>query len=246
MNWFREEDGKLIWAKNHETVQIQAWENDSLRLRSTLSPKIAERRWALLDNPVKIKPQIEISETGAVIRNGKIKAKISPDGRITYLKSADDSIIMEEQYPGHGAHPYPARNYQPISSELSRLEATFKAYTGERFYGLGQHQHGFLDQKGCVVELFQRNTQVCIPFLVSSRSYGFLWNNPSVGQVELGMNQTRWTAEAARGFDYVIIAGDSYAEIMSRYADITGHVPMMPAWAEGFWQSKLRSKSQEE
>ena len=246
MNWFHEEDGELIWQKNHETVQIQPWENDSLRLRSTISPEIEERRWALLNNPVKIKPQIEINEEGAVIKNGKIKAKISLDGRITFLRSADASIILEEQYPGHGAHPYPARNYQPHSSELSRLEATFKAYTGERFYGLGQHQHGFLDQKGCVVELFQRNTQVCIPFLVSSRGYGFLWNNPAVGQVELGMNQTRWTAEAARGFDYVIIAGDSYAEIMSHYADITGRVPMMPAWAEGFWQCKLRYKTQEE
>jgi alpha-D-xyloside xylohydrolase len=245
MNWFREEDGKLIWEKNHETVQIQPWGNDSLRLRSTLSPEITDTLWALL-NPVTTKAHIEINDAGAIIQNGKIKAKISQDGRIIFLKSGDDSVILEEQYPGHGAHPYPARNYQPHSSDLSRLEATFKAYAGERFYGLGQHQHGFLDQKGCVVELFQRNTQVCIPFLVSSRGYGFLWNNPSVGQVELGMNQTRWTAEAARGFDYVIMAGDSYAEIMSHYADITGHVPMMPEWAEGFWQCKLRYRTQEE
>ena len=61
--------------------------------------------------------------------------------------------------------------------------------------GLGQHQHGRLDQKGCVIELQQRNTEVAIPFLVSSRGYGFLWNNPGVGRVELGMNATRWVAE---------------------------------------------------
>jgi alpha-D-xyloside xylohydrolase len=42
------------------------------------------------------------------------------------------------------------------------------------------------------------------------------------------------------------MAGDSYAEIMSHYADATGHTPMMPAWAEGFWQCKLRYKTQEE
>ena len=149
-------------------------------------------------------------------------------------------------YPRHGAHPYPARNYKAESSDLFRLEASFKAYQGERFYGLGQHQHGFLDQKGCVIELFQRNTEVCIPFLLSSRGYGFLWNNPAVGQVELGTNQTRWTAEAARGIDYLVIGGDSFAEIMSHYADATGHVPMMPDWAAGFWQCKLRYKTQEE
>ena len=83
MNWFREEDGKLIWEKNHETVQIQPWGNDSLRLRSTLSPEITDTLWALL-NPVTIKPHIEINDAGAIIQNGKIKAKISQDGRITF------------------------------------------------------------------------------------------------------------------------------------------------------------------
>ena len=135
---------------------------------------------------------------------------------------------------------------RPKAATFSVWKQLLKPMQGERFYGLGQHQHGFLDQKGCVIELFQRNTEVCIPFLFSSRGYGFLWNNPAVGQVELGMNQTRWTAEAARGIDYLIIAGDSFAEIMSHYADTTGHVPMMPEWAAGFWQCKLRYKTQEE
>ena len=44
----------------------------------------------------------------------------------------------------------------------------------------------------------------------------------------------------------MIIAGDSPAEIMGRYADITGHAPLMPEWAEGFWQCKLRYKTQDE
>ena len=245
MNRFREENGALIWKKNHETVSIQPWGKDSLRVRSTISPRISDSLWALL-NPVVSIPRIEIDDSGAQIQNGKILAKISQDGAISFLKSADDTILLEEVYPRHGAHPYPARNYKAESSELFRLEASFKAYQGERLYGLGQHQHGFLDQKGCVIELFQRNTEVCIPFLLSSRGYGFLWNNPAIGRVELGMNQTRWTAEAARGIDYLIIGGDSFAEIMGHYADATGHAPMMPEWAAGFWQCKLRYKSQEE
>ena len=56
----------------------------------------------------------------------------------------------------------------------------------ERFYGLGQHQHGLLDQKGAVIDLVQRNTEVSVPFALSSRGYGFLWNMPGVGRVELG------------------------------------------------------------
>ena len=245
MNWFRQENGKLIWEKNHETLTIQPWGKDSLRVKSTIYPETEDKLWALLE-PLNLKPRIEINDISALIHNGKITAKVSPDGRISFLKSSDYSVLLEEVYPRHGAHPYPARCFKPCSSELFRLEMSFNAYEGERFYGLGQHQHGFLDQKGCVIELFQRNTEVCIPFLLSSRGYGFLWNNPSTGQVELGRTKTRWIADGARSIDYLITCGDSYAEIMNHYADATGHAPMMPAWAEGFWQCKLRYRTQDE
>ena len=85
-----------------------------------------------------------------------------------------------------------------------------------------------------------------IPFLLSSRGYGFLWNNPAVGRVELGYNATRWVAEAAPQIDYWITTGDNPTEILSHYADVTGHAPMLPNWASGFWQCKLRYASQEE
>ncbi|ETJ44709.1 Alpha glucosidase, partial [human gut metagenome] len=67
-----------------------------------------------------------------------------------------------------------------------------KAYEGERVYGLGQHQHGRLDHKGLVIDLVQRNTEVNIPFYLSNRGYGFLWNNPAVGRVEFSDDATRW------------------------------------------------------
>ncbi len=111
---------------------------------------------------------------------------------------------------------------------------------------MGQHQHGLLDQKGATVELIQRNTEVSIPFLLSSRMYGFLWNNPAVGRVELGTNETRWVAEATPQLDYWVTTGAAAAEIMEHYADATGHTPDFPEWAAGFWQCKLRYRTQEE
>jgi alpha-D-xyloside xylohydrolase len=66
-----------------------------------------------------------------------------------------------------------------------------------------------------------------------------------VGRVELAANGTRWVAEASRQIDYWITAG-SPAQILSRYADVTGHSPVLPEWATGFWQSKLRYRTQDE
>ena len=51
--------------------------------------------------------------------------------------------------------------------------------TDESLYGLGQHQHGLIDIKNTDLDLHQYNTEVFIPYLVSSRGYGILWDNTS-------------------------------------------------------------------
>ena len=43
-----------------------------------------------------------------------------------------------------------------------------------------------------VLDLVQRNGEVTIPFLLSNRGYGLLWNSPAIGRVELASNGTRW------------------------------------------------------
>jgi alpha-D-xyloside xylohydrolase len=72
------------------------------------------------------------------------------------------------------------------------------AQPDERFYGLGQHSHGMLNQRGAVIDLDQFNTEVNVPLLFSSRGYAVLWNVPSRGRVELAANRTRFVAEATR------------------------------------------------
>jgi len=243
MNWFSEEDGKLIWQKNHELLQIEPWENDSLRIRSTY-PRIEERRWACLirlKSPLKSKSP----KTARPSKTAKSRLKSLPPVPSLTLKALTIPFFLEETYIRTADIPIPPA-FKPLGSDLFHLEASFKAYAGERLYGLGQHQHGFLDQKGCVVGLYQKNTEVSIPFMLSSAATASSGTIPPSVRTELGLNRTKWTAEASRCLDYVIIAGDSPAEIMGRYADITGHAPQMPEWAQGFWQCKLRYKTQDE
>ena len=123
---------------------------------------------------------------------------------------------------------------------------SFRSFPTERFYGLGQHQHGLLDQKGAVIELVQRNTEVSVPFALSNRGYGFLWNMPGIGRAELSANGTKWVADGARQIDYWVTAAATPAEIVSQYSKATGLPPMLPEWAAGFWQCKLRYRTQDE
>ena len=187
---------------------------------------------------------IELYSGGASLQNGEIKAKINSKGELSFINASSGKELLREK-PIHSLS-IPARAYKDLKGDLFHIDCCFESYDDEHIYGLGQHQHGRLDQKGCVIELIQRNTEVTIPFLFSSRGYGFLWNNPAVGRVELGYNATRWVAEAAPQIDYWITAGEIPAEILSNYADVTGHAPEFPEWASGFWQSKLRYASQDE
>ena len=245
MYGFRQEKNTLLWEKNHEVVLIEPWGRDSLRVRSTIGGAVRDDFVSALLPPTSIDPQITIGSDESTIRNGQITARMSAEGLIRFFNTTNGTELLAEE-PAVTATRLPARLFKGSAGDMFRLEARFHAYDGERFYGLGQHQHGRLDQKGCTLDLIQRNSEVSIPFLLSSRGYGFLWNNPAIGRVELGYSGTRWVAEATPQLDYWITAGSTPAEILEHYADATGHPSEFPEWASGFWQCKLRYRSQDE
>ncbi|UUN25481.1 glycoside hydrolase family 31 protein [Streptomyces sp. FIT100] len=259
---FRERDGGLEWSGNHETLRVEAWGPDAVRVRATLGAPRDDIPGALLDRPAGAKAEITVPDlhgltvfsTGlgsptdpvapARLVNGRITAELTVDGGLRFVSTEDGRELLAERrahfwWPG-------TRVYTPTGNGHHRLEQNFAAYEGERLYGLGQHQHGLLDQKGAVIDLVQRNTEVSIPFVLSSRGYGLLWNSPAVGRVELAATGTRWVADSARQIDYWITAGDTPADILRSYADATGHAPEFPDWGTGFWQCKLRYRTQEE
>jgi alpha-D-xyloside xylohydrolase len=239
-------DGDVLrWrGGGHENVLIEPWGTDSLRIRGTVRGDIVhDLPGALL--PAEHTAATTSEDAGtARITNGAITAELTDQGRVTFTRTADGSPLLTEPVPHFSAPP--VRRYTPVGGGAHRFELTFEAVDGERFYGLGQHQHGKFDNKGAVIELVQRNTEISIPFVVSSRGYGFLWNHPGTGRVELGTTATRWVAEQLRQWDYWITAADEPAQIMRNYAAATGTPPMLPEWASGFWQCKLRYRTQDE
>jgi alpha-D-xyloside xylohydrolase len=236
------ENDTLVRRSGSETLRVEAWGTNSARVRVHLDQPGADVG-ALLERPDTPGVASLDGDGGGRLVVGELAVDLDSEGRLRFSRSSDGSELLAEE-PIHFWWPGP-RNFTPAANGYYRIEQQFRAYAGERLFGLGQHQHGRLDQKGVVLDLIQRNAEVSIPFLVSSRGYGLLWNNPAVGRVELGETATRWVADSARQIDYWITVG-APAEIASRYADATGHAPMLPEWAAGFWQSKLRYRTQEE
>jgi alpha-D-xyloside xylohydrolase len=247
MGVFGQDGTAVTWRGGHESVRLEPWGADSVRVRGTLWSDVRDDLpGALVPPAASSSARVEITPELARLVNGRLTAEITAEGRIRFVRTRDGSGLLAEVVPHFSAPPQ--RRYTPTGpgSSLHRVEVLFEASQGERFYGLGQHQHGKLDQKGAVIELAQRNTEVTIPFLLSSRGYGFLWNHPGLGRVELGTTATRWVSEASRQWDYWLTAGDEPAAIVRQYADVTGRAPMLPEWAAGFWQCKLRYRTQDE
>ncbi|MFQ6549456.1 TIM-barrel domain-containing protein [Aestuariibius sp. 2305UL40-4] len=251
---FSEIEGGLDCRFMGEVLRIAPWGADALRVRARPGVAlVAGHVDALL--PVENQSAvIEISEDRASITRGRIRAEVVLTDRygadikreavIRFVRSDTGEELLRETR-SHFAGPR-TRSFKALASGSWRLEQQFAAYEGESLWGMGQPQHGAMDLKGVSTTLLQQNAHAVIPFVVSSRGYGFLWNNPAVGKAEFARNVTRWTAEATGVLDYWITAGDSPPEIVRAYAAATGRSPDVPDWVLGFWQCKLRYRNQEE
>ncbi len=251
MDFFQKEENRLLFRYNGECVMVMPWGEDALRVRSSLLSDIADGSIALKPQEFSLETMdIVISdERHAKIRNGRITAEFFVQEwgnslQITYRNQNGDILLRE--ITNGCALSRKARDFKALPGGNYRLKVSFESNPEEKIFGMGQYQQEKMDLKGCNLELAHRNSQVSIPFYVSSLGYGFLWHNAAIGEVHFGLNTTEWVAENTRQMDYWITAGDTPAEIEEHYASCTGTVPMMPEYGLGFWQCKLRYYHQEQ
>lgn len=260
MSFIKQDPHRLVWQQDDRYLWIEAWGENSLRVRSGRHlPVMRNENWALTQDPGDAVAHITWDEKQATLRNGKITAIVNLQGQLSFWRNDDKCLLQEfwrqrgeigEDESAHGQYVsalnLQAREFKPIPGGKFTIKARFEANDGEKLFGMGQYQQPNLDLKGCMLELAQRNSQASVPFLLSNQGYGFLWNNPAIGRVTFAQNGTEWVAEVSEQLDYWITAGDTPAEISEAYARVTGTPPMMPDYAMGFWQCKLRYRNQQE
>ena len=76
---------------------------------------------------------------------------------------------------------------------------TFSSPTDEHLFGLGQFQDGYLDVRGLPRRLTQVNTQISIPFVLSSKGYGLLWNNYGLTNFNIPANTVALVKKSVEG-----------------------------------------------
>jgi alpha-D-xyloside xylohydrolase len=260
--------GRLEWKHDGATLLVEAWSKDGLRVRYTRAgapafsagPEGAGADWALLPKPADgaaaapgIRHLPDGTFAGATLANGAIVAELDREGRLAF-RGADGRPLLAEYWRNRDRMDRFASPLNLSGRELKALvggagfkaAARFEPNPGERLFGLGQYQDGLLDKKGAVLELAHRNAQSSVPFVVSDRGYGFLWNNPAVGRASFGANLTLWEADLTDRIDYWICAAPTPKAILERYTEAVGRAPRLPDYALGFVQSRMRYRDQAE
>jgi alpha-D-xyloside xylohydrolase len=187
-------------------------------------------KWTLQSGP----ESFTIATTTVKIRVG------AKDGSILFADATGKKLFSDNQ-----------RTLIPVTvnGENTYHAEMFSALWGspEAFYGLGQHQAGVWNYRGESVELSQDNTNIAIPFFLSSNGYGILWNNGSRSRFNNRfLNALYLSSEVADAVDYYFLYGPEFDQIVGEYRRLTGNPPMFGRWAYGFWQCKNRYNTQEE
>lgn len=249
---FFQEPAALIGKAGHETLRIEAWGANSLRVRSTMNPAFEAYDW-VLQAPQSQEATVLLQDDGsASIENGAIKAVVNRAGVISFYKG--DKRILHEYRSNYNDSEneqsltlkYEPRQFKGIAGGDWSIIQRFDGSDDEMLFGMGQYQVPYMNLKGRFVELNQRNSQVSVPFLLSNLGYGLFWNSPAVGRATFGMDQTEWSAAAAKQLDYWITAADEPKAIIEQFTEMTGRAPGMPDDLLGLWQCKLRYRTQQE
>lgn len=236
---FEIKNNSLYFTRAGEVGRLSACANHSIRFEASPLGLLNDENWTII--PKNVASKVWLEGKNAYLSTGNLTAKMYENGRMEYY--SNDMLILSEKCDLTFSQGI--RNYHNTSGDSWSSWVNFAPNPEEHFYGLGHEANGCFDLKGCTIDLRHVNTKCTIPYLYSSLGYGFIWNMPSTGTCQMGHNRTRWTSDSMKKMDYVVIAGNP-KEVTRTLTDLTGHAPIMPDWAMGFWQSRLRYETQEE
>ena len=165
-------------------VRLQVMGPKLIRVSATPDGAFHDRK-SLVVLPVKEKTRfsVEMEEGVVKVSTGEVVARVDPkDGKLSFTDASGKQLLAS----GAGGQ----MSFAPIEVEGKKAFSTrvvFDSPADEAFYGLGQQQTGEFDHKGLNEELYQYNTKISIPFIVSSKGYGLLfdayslsrWGNPN-------------------------------------------------------------------
>ncbi|MBN2000656.1 DUF5110 domain-containing protein [candidate division KSB1 bacterium] len=240
------ENGVFFQPKNSSktgviTVVITVCSDDIIHVIAAPTDTQLEPTSLIVGEQKGQQPFFKIEENAPEIqlRTKTLLIVINEDNGEISIKDIQNDILLQEG----------PRQIVPsvvLGKKVNHVQQFFQWADNEALYGLGQHQEGIFNWRGHYVELVQYNMRAVVPFLLSTKGYGILWDNYSYTKFyDTRYGSFLWS-EVGDAVNYFFIYGPEPDAVIRNYRGLTGLAPLMPKWALGYIQSKERYKTQQE
>jgi alpha-D-xyloside xylohydrolase len=168
-----------LFGGNAKEVHLSVIADDIIRVRATADKMLTSKSLIIVGGKEQgIKWSVTNTKTLVSLKTANLIATVNlKTGAVSFADASGRKILAEKEL---------GRHLQPGVFEGERLYSIrqdFVTTPDDAWYGLGQHQDDLMNYKGYQVQLFQNNTEVAVPFLVSKKNYGILWDNYSLTRV---------------------------------------------------------------
>ena len=248
-----------------EILIVEEWGVDAIRVYSSPKNKKIKNEFGIKELKKNENSNFKIIQNGDIIEfiNGNLKVEYKDNKLFFYNKNQlileeysrkqsnvrrtigiDDDVKIEYK-PSYSLNISPRelkKNYKDSFESIQLFETDIN----EKIFGMGSYAEENLNKNLGMYELMQRNSQTTIPFYISNKNYGFLWNGSSIGNVSFNKNYKKWVNNNTECIDYVVIVGENPKDIIEKYTFMVGRAPIIKKELLGLWQSKLRYQTTNE
>ena len=184
-----------VQLKQHQNygpsqIRLQVVNDRIIRVQATAEQSFRNKQ-SLIIVPQNSKAKYKVEEQGddLIITTAAMRAVLNEaTGQITFYDLKNQVLLKEVAQGGKTFKPFTVPDRE-IGVDIAKVpeaqkhgwswRALFDSPDNEAFYGLGQHQSEELNMKGKNEDLFQYNTKVSVPFVISNKNYGILWDSYS-------------------------------------------------------------------
>jgi alpha-D-xyloside xylohydrolase len=174
---FQKQADGVVLQLHDGSLRLQVMDANIIRVAFAKDPNFFTRKTIdVTAEPKKVSWKLATTPATLTLSTAKVTARVDrKTGQVSFFDAAGKPILAEA---AQGRTIEPA---EVQGENTFHVRQQWKANADESLYGLGMQQLGLVDIKGYDLELWQHNTNIVVPLLVSSRGYGIYWQNISLG-----------------------------------------------------------------
>lgn len=236
------QNGIIVHSESWST-RVLVYSPEILRITRTNNKVFPEHKsLAVIAKPDSLADyEVTVSDSGILLSTNRLKVLINQKGHLRYMDDKTSELLTE-------THSIVNDTVDKLGNSCKNMQVNYKLSSSEGIYGLGQHQNNIMNYRGHEVRLVQTNTVAVVPFVLSTKSWGILWDNYSDTRINNKDDREvlKWWCEDGHAIDYYFISGNNPDQVVAGYRELTGDAPLYGKWAYGYWQSKERYKNRDE